>query len=170
MTLDEAIRTRRSVRRYTGAPLTDEQLKSLMEAAMTTPSACDCRPWEFVVVRDRERLARLAACGQYTGMAKDAGAVIVICATPDRQAICPGFFPQDCGAVAMNIWLQATALGLGAVWCGVYPGEEMMGKVAAIVETPDHVLPFGLICVGEPAEHPAPRDRYEASRIHEEIW
>ena len=45
MTLDEAIRTRRSVRRYTGAPLTDEQLKSLMEAAMTTPSACDCRPW-----------------------------------------------------------------------------------------------------------------------------
>ena len=88
MTLDEAVRTRRSVRRYTGKPLTDGQVRHLMEAAMATPSACDCRPWEFVVVRDREQLARIAACGKYTGMAAQAGAVIVICALPGRQEIC----------------------------------------------------------------------------------
>ena len=91
MTLDEAVRTRRSVRRYTGKPLTDGQVRHLMEAAMATPSACDCRPWEFVVVRDKEQLARIAACGKYTGMAAQAGAVIVICALPGRQEICPDF-------------------------------------------------------------------------------
>ena len=170
MTLDEAVRTRRSVRRYTGKPLTDGQVRHLMEAAMATPSACDCRPWEFVVVRDREQLARFAACGKYTGMAAQAGAVIVICALPGRQEICPGFFPQDCGAEAMSIWLTATAMGLGAVWCGVYPDEGMVGRVAQVVGTPQDVVPFGLICVGEPAEHPEPRDRYEPSRVHADRW
>ncbi|MBQ3391705.1 MAG: nitroreductase family protein [Clostridia bacterium] len=171
MTVYEAIRTRRSIRRYTEEPLTDQQVKTLLEAAMATPSACDCRPWEFVVVRDKKNLEELAACGKYTGMAKDAGAVIVICATPERQnEICPGYFPQDCGAVAMNIWLQATDLGLGAVWCGVYPGEELANRIAKCVGTPEGVIPFGLICVGHPAEKPEPRDRYEEQRVHKERW
>ena len=68
-------------------------------------------------------------------------AVIVICALPGRQEICPGFFPQDCGAVAMSIWLTATAMGLGAVWCGVYPDEGMVGRVAQVVGTPQDVVP-----------------------------
>ncbi|MBQ3076525.1 MAG: nitroreductase family protein [Clostridia bacterium] len=170
MTVEQAILERRSIRRYTEAPLTEEQLTKLLRAAMNTPSACDCRPWEFVVVRDKEQLARLAAAGKYTGMAKDAAAVIVIIASPARQEICPGFFPQDCGAVAMNIWLQATELGLGAVWCGVYPDERLTAKIAEIVATPEDQIPFGLIVIGNPAENPGPRDRYEPERIHFDRW
>ena len=163
MTLDEAVRTRRSVRRYTGKPLTDGQVRHLMEAAMATPSACDCRPWEFVVVRDREQLARIAACGKYTGMAAQAGAVIVICALPGRQEICPGFFPQDCGAAIENILLQSLELGYGSCWCGIYPNAErvqMFRDKFGIASTP-----IALVVIGKADETPACRGHYDESRV-----
>ena len=166
----ETILARRSIRKYTGEPVTPEALDRIMRAAMSTPSACDCRPWEFVVVRDPARKKELAGLGKYTGMAAGADLLIFVCAVPERQAICPGFFPQDCGAVCQSILLQVTAEGLGGVWCGIYPGEEMVAKTARALGAPENVIPFAMICVGHPAEHPSPRDRYEEARIHHENW
>ncbi len=166
----ETILARRSIRKYTGEPVTDEALDRILRAAMSTPSACDCRPWEFVVVRDAAKKKELAGLGRYTGMAADADLLIFVCAVPERQAICPGFFPQDCGAVCQSILLQVTSEGLGAVWCGIYPGEEMIAKTARALAAPNGVIPFAMICIGHPAEHPAPRDRYEESRVHHENW
>jgi nitroreductase len=166
----ETFLARRSIRKYTGEPVTHEALDRIMRAAMSTPSACDCRPWEFVVVRDAAKKKELAGLGMYTGMAAGADLLIFVCAVPERQAICPGFFPQDCGAVCQSILLQVTAEGLGAVWCGIYPKEEMVEKTARALGTPEGVIPLAMICIGNPAEHPAPRDRYEEARIHHENW
>ena len=161
---------RRSIRKYTDKPVTDEQLNRILRAAMSTPSACDCRPWEFVVVRDSAKKKELAAVGAYTGMAENADLLILVCAVPEKQAICPGFFPQDCGAVCQSILLQTTAEGLGAVWCGVYPMDLVMRNAAKSVGAPEGVVPMALICIGNPAEPPSPRDRFEETLVHYNNW
>ncbi|NLT58067.1 MAG: nitroreductase family protein [Clostridiales bacterium] len=170
MTVREGIHQRRSIRRYADRPVEEEQIDLLLEAAMAAPSACDCRPWEFIVVRDPARLAALAGISPYSQMAAHCSVAIVPCAVPERQAICPGFFPQDCGAMIQNIWLQATELGLGMVWCGIHPIKELEERMAGLLETPEGVVPFALLCIGYPAEQPAPRNRFEQDRIHREQW
>lgn len=168
--MNQLIRNRRSIRRYTDQPVTEEQINILLQAAMATPSACDCRPWEFVVVRDKERLAALAKVHEYAGPAAACSVAIVICAVPARGENCPGYFPQDCGAVAQNIWLQATELGLGMVWCAIHPSKKSEANAAEVLGTPEGIVPFALLCIGNPAEQPQPRDRFEPDRIHWEQW
>ena len=53
---------RRSVREFTGAPVTEEQVQSLLEAAMAAPSACCKDPWEFIVLREKEMLKAVSEC------------------------------------------------------------------------------------------------------------
>ena len=166
----EAIYKRRSIRDFTDQPVPDEVLHQILEAGTWAPSAGNMQAWEFVIVKDAAKKKELAGLGKYTGMAAGADLLIFVCAVPERQAICPGFFPQDCGAVCQSILLQVTAEGLGAVWCGIYPGEEMVAKTARALGMPESAIPFAMICVGHPAEHPTPRDRYEEARIHHENW
>jgi len=167
MTVIEAIRNRRSIRKFKpGAEVTDEQVKLLLETAMLAPSACNTRPWEFIVVRDREKLEQIRKTHPYTGMLKTASLAIVICALPEVQKdIAGGYYPQDCGAATENILLQAVELGLGACWCGVYPKEERIAEIRKVFGTTK--LPFNVIAVGVPDEDPAPRGHYDESKV---IW
>ena len=66
MTATEAIRARRSIRKFKNEKVTDEQVKALLEAAMVSPSACNSRPWEFIVVRDRTKLDKIREIHPYT--------------------------------------------------------------------------------------------------------
>ena len=168
----ETIAARRSIRKYVkGAKVTDEQVKTLLECAMQAPSACNTRPWEFIVVRDRLVLSRIMEAHKYTGMLATADLAIIICALPGTQSgIASNFFPQDCGAATENILLAAASLGLGACWCGVYPGEERIEAVRGILEVPEEAVPFCVIAVGVPDETPAARGGYEESKVHWDKW
>jgi len=166
MTVSEAIRKRRSIRKFKpGGEVTDAQIKSMLEAAMMAPSACNTRPWEFIVVRDRAKLDQIRAVHPYTGMLETASAAIIICALPETQQkpIMSGYYPQDCGAATQNILLQAVGLGLGCCWCGVYPKEERIAEIKKIFGLDG--LPFNIIAVGVPDEDPDPRGFYEESKV-----
>ena len=166
MKVSEAIHKRRSIRKFkSGAEVTDAQVKSLLEAAMLAPSACNTRPWEFIVVRDRAKLDQIRAIHPYTGMLETASLAIIVCALPDTQQapIMSGYYPQDCGAATQNILLQAVELGLGCCWCGVYPKEERIAEVKGIFGMES--LPFNIIAVGVPDEDPAPRGCYDESKV-----
>jgi len=169
MTTSEAIRARRSIRKYVlGAEVTQEQIDAMLEAAMMSPSASNTRPWEFVVVRKREVLDRITELHPYTGMLKTASLAIVICALPETQAgISEGYFPQDCGAATQNILLEAVELGLGACWCGVYPREPRMAEMRQILNESgiEKLTPFCVIAVGVPDEKPHPRGFFEAGKV-----
>ena len=166
MTVTEAIRKRRSIRKFkSGAEVTDAQIKLMLEAAMVSPSACNSRPWEFIVVKSREMLDKIRAAHPYTGMLETASLAIIICALPEVQAtpIMTDYFPQDCGAATENILIQAVELGLGACWCGVYPKEERIAEIRAVLDT--EKLPFCVIAIGVPDEDPAPRGSYDESKV-----
>ena len=166
MTINEAIKKRRSIRKFKeDAEVTDEQVKLLLEAAMLSPSACNSRPWEFIVVRDREILEKIMAVHPYTGMLATASLAIIVMALPEiqNQPIMSDYYPQDCGAATENILLQAVELGLGTCWCGVYPKEDRIADMQAILDTTK--LPFCIIAVGVPDENPDPRGQYDETKV-----
>jgi nitroreductase len=162
----EAIENRRSVRKFApGKPVTREQLDRLLETAMLAPSACNSRPWEFIAVTKRETLDEIARVHPYAGMCATAAAAIIVVAIPQAAGGPEGYFPQDCAAATENILLEAVTLGLGACWCGVYPREQHMAAIRALFDIREPKIPFNVIALGTPAEAPARRGFFEASRV-----
>lgn len=161
----ETIRSRRSIRKYKpGAVIPKEDLKQILEAAMMAPSACNTRPWEFVVVENREMLDAIMKVHPYVSMLKTASLAIVVCARPELQdGICPGYFPEDCGAASQNILLAAAELGYGTCWCGVYPMEERVQAIRKVIGVES--MPFSVIALGVADETPAARGFYDESRV-----
>ena len=171
--LFETIRTRTSVRKFDPSkPVADADVEKILKAAMCAPSAMDRRPWEFVVVRDREQLAELAKRLPYSRIGNGAQLAIAVCGTTDNGL--PGrskeYWIHDCSAATMNILLAAKALGLGAVWTGVYPGEDRIAAVREVLKIPEGYQPLNLVPIGHPAENPPPKDKWNPSKIHRDRW
>ncbi|GAI33467.1 unnamed protein product, partial [marine sediment metagenome] len=122
----EAILARRSIRKYTKQPVSDEVLKELLEAAMCAPSAGNRQPRCFVVINGRKILDEIPKYHPYAEMLKEAPMAILVCCDRDLQM--GDYGVQDCSAATQNILLAAHAKGLGAVWLGTYPEEQ---RVAA---------------------------------------
>ena len=167
----EAIHTRRSIRKYQDKPVPDALVRKMLAAAMSAPSADNCQPWEFLVVTERETLAKIPTIHRYAAMAKDAALAILVCGDPRlEQSPGAGYWVVDCAAAVENLLLAAHALGLGAVWTGVYPGEERIEAFRQLFKLPEHVMPHTLIPIGYPAEQLPREDRYREERVHREQW
>ncbi len=166
MTVHEAIRARRSVRKYQpGREIPQEHIDRLLEAAMCAPSACNSRPWEFVVVVNPALRKQITEVHPYCRSLPDAALAIVVCGVPEALPTAPteGFWPQDCAAATQNILLEATELGYGTCWCGVYPDRKRAAAIAGLLGVDS--MPLSLILVGVAAETPAQRGFYDASRV-----
>ena len=131
MAVVEAIRNRRSIRKFKpGAEVTDEQIKLLLEAAMLAPSACNTRPWEFVVVKDRAKLETIRKTHPYTGMLETASIAIIMLALPEtqndiRDGLPKGFYPQDCGAATRTYCLRQLNWVLGVAGAACIPRRSV---------------------------------------------
>jgi len=152
----ELILKRRSIRAYTDAPVTDDQIQMLLQAAMAAPSANDVRPWAFVVVRDRERRQALAETHRWSYMCADAPVVFAVVGDPAAS----DHWVEDCSAATENLLLAAAGLNLGAVWIAIYPRLQRETHVRRVLNIPDRLRPLCLVAVGQPAETKPPRTRY----------
>ena len=162
---------RRSVREYRHDDVPDELVRDLLEAAMAAPSAVAKDPWEFIVIRNRQTLARIAEGLPNGKMLAVAPLGMVVCGdlnrAHDHQL---SYLLQDCSAAVENLLLAATALELGACWLGVHPREDRVAHLRRILQIPDAVIPVAVIAVGWPAEAPNPRTRYREAAVHRELW
>jgi len=165
--LIQTIFSRRSIRSYTAQLVGEEQVATLLRAAMAAPSASNLKPWHFVVVTKRETLDSLAEMHPFGKMLFEAPLGIAVCGDP---AISAHYWVQDCSAATENLLLAATALGLGAVWLGVYPKEERLKAIRDILGIPEAIVPLNFISIGYPAELKEPRTQYDAARAHPERW
>ena len=164
-----AILKRRSIRKYAQTEVPDDLIKKLLEAGMSAPSAGNERPWQFVVVKDKETLAKLADASPYAKMTKDAPVAILVCGDLNLEHH-QGFWVQDCSAATENILIEVEDLHLGAVWIGIYPVAERVEYLRKVLSIPNQVIPFALIPVGYPAETKVTPSRYDASRVHYDRW
>ncbi len=180
MTLDEAVRGRRSVRRYAPREVPDALVLSILDLARHAPSSMDGQPCCFVVVRDRQTKSRIAeiknaACPpEKSAFAADflvdAPVVVAVCVERDR-----GFDRVREGGVLAtgHLLLAAHAAGLSGVYLSAYQsrGDSLAGTLSGLLGLPAGVEPVTLVPLGFPAE-PAPPKRLRPldSIVHHERY
>ncbi len=166
----DVIMSRRSIRAFEESPVSEEQLKTILEAAMNAPSAGDGRPWHFVVTVDRAKLDALAdEVDEGNAMFKQAQAAILICLDESLEGF-EGFGPQDCSCAAQNLQLAVHDMGLGTVWIAIINVPPRIAGCRKVLGIPENIEPFALFPIGVPGEELAPEIRYDASRIHRDEW
>jgi nitroreductase len=165
----EAIFNRRSIRQYTAEKVTDEQLETILKAAMYAPSAVNKQPWQFIVFREKDTIQHIIEVHPNAAMLSQSNAAILVC-WDDRLQHDIGYGPVDCAAATQNMLLAAHSIGLGAVWVGIYPRQKRMDAIKEIFNLPDPINGFSIISIGHPAEKRITPNRFDKSRIHPETW
>ncbi|HEX7627453.1 MAG TPA: nitroreductase family protein [Candidatus Methanoperedens sp.] len=165
----EALRTRRSIRKYTQEEIPQGDIRKIIEAAMSGPSAVNSQPWHFIIVKSRSILNEIPKASPYAQMAKDAAIAIVVCGDPELDKI-PQFWVQDCSIAAQNILLAAHSLGYGAVWTGAYPMEDRVKNLKKLLGIPSSIIPLAVIPIGKPAEKKEGNKPYLEDRVHLDKW
>jgi len=141
----EAIRKRRSVRRYTGDPIPREHLLQIVDAGHLAASGNNRQPWEFIIVTDRALIDQLKVASHWMDKA---AAVIAVVLDPTSR-----WWMEDGSAAVQNMLVAATALGYGSCWLEGYtvPREE---EFKILLGVPPEKRLFTLVPVGVPVEWP----------------
>ncbi len=166
----EVIFTRRSARRFSAQKVSDEDIETLLKAAMNAPSARNEQPWHFLVVTERELLDKLAVVHPHAKMCIQAQAAIIPCVNPSSYTNDAPYWVQDLSAATENILLAARALNLGAVWVGVYPREGRIKDLQELFNLPQGIIPFCIIPIGYTDVKQEAVDRYQKDRVRYNKW
>ena len=168
----DVIASRVSVRQFTGEKLTGEQIDKILRAGMAAPTAVNKQPWAFVVVDDAAVLEQLSEAVRSSRIENGASHAIVVCGdmTKALEGEAQGYWVEDTSAATENMLLAAHAMGLGALWVGVYPIQERISQVGAIIGVPKEIVPMCIVTIGYPAEQPAVKDKYKEENIHHNMW
>jgi len=156
MNLMEALRGRRSIRKYTPGPVSKDDISSLIVAAETAPSAGNLRARRYLVVTRPEMIRALALAAYDQIHVRTAPALIVVCADADRSSSRYGdrgslYSIQDATAAATCLLLAAFDKGFGTCWTGAFDDD----LVREALDLEEHSLPVALISLGHPAERPS---------------
>lgn len=165
----ELAQSRRSIREFLEKDISHEDVIKLLQAARTAPSAGNCQPWHFYVVRDKTIQSAVAeAAGGRQPFILAAPVMFIVCAEPQRNEKRYGvrgrtlYCIQDTAAAIQNLLLCAKDLGLGACWCGAFDENAVSG----ILRLPEERRPIAVIPVGYPAnEPPVPTKRRSLEEI-----
>ena len=162
----ENIMSRKSVRSFSDKPIEEEKIEALMKAAMSAPSAMNRQPWEFYVVKSEEKKQAVIDAMPF---GKYKSPIIIIPCTKEINGIplAHDLMYCDLGAATENILLAAHALGLGAVWCAVYPTKMRMKAVKKALNMPLNITPYCAIYVGYPSKEDKGqvKDKYDTKKV-----
>ncbi len=168
----EAIRKRRSVRRYEETGVSDAEIKQVLDAARYAPSWANLQGWNILVVKDAGVRGRVSEAIEGNPGAKAvavAPVLIAVCMNPDASGSFPGrdYFMVDAGILMDHVMLEAADMGLGTVFIGHFDED----KVREVLGIPEPWRVVGLTPLGVPAKMPGERPRHELDDIvHWETW
>jgi len=167
MEVKEAIRGRRSVRRFQDRPIPVRDMELLMEALRWAPSAGNLQARRFFFILDKQTRAAVAGASLAQMFIATAPLVVVACADMERISHYGArgknlYVIQDVAVAVENMMLQAHELGLGSTWVGAFDEAAVSG----ILDLPEWLVPMAVVPVGYPAGKPpsAPR-RLEIDEI-----
>ena len=137
----EAIKKRCSIREFSEKPVEESKLESLIDAARLAHTARGIEPWEFIVIRDKETLAKIAKIAENGKFIKGSSACIAVLSKETK------YFLEDGCAATENILIGACALELASCW--VAGDKKSYAKeVSEILEAPDSYKLVSLIALG----------------------
>ena len=157
----EAIRTRRSVRKYTGDPIPREDLETIIDAGRLAASGNNRQPWDFIVITEREMIDQLKVASAWM---EEAGAIVAVVMDPDSR-----WWLEDGAAAVENMLIANTALGYGSCWCEgrTLPHEE---EFKQLLRVPGEKRLLTLVTIGVPAEWPTREKKSLEEVIHWERY
>lgn len=169
MQLLEALKTRRSIRKYKDKPVSNNLLEQIIEYGMYAPSAVNKQPWHFIIFRNEDTINELINVHPNAAMLKQADSGILICYDKTLEHD-KGYGIIDCSAATQNMLLAAHDMGLGACWIGIHPRQQRISALAEAFKLPEHIIPFAVVSVGYSNETKNTPDRLRKERIHYEMW
>lgn len=166
----ELIKKRRSTRKFTEEELTQDEVVLLLKAALMSPSSKRSNCWQFVVVDDREMLARLSRCKAHGAeLLEGAPLAVVVLADPLASDV----WIEDASIASLMIQLEAEDLGLGSCWVQVrerstaegVPADEV---VRELLDIPLQMQVLSIIAVGHKAveRKPFDEDNLQWVKVH----
>lgn len=155
----EALRTRRSVRKFKPGPVPKDIVEEIIDCARLAATAINIQPWEFVVVTDPAMRRRIADTTDYGKFIADAPVCVVVLSKDTK------YYLEDGSAATQNILVAARARGLGSCWVA---GDKKpyADRIRDMVGAPKEVRLISLIAIGYPAEVPTPSKRSLADVLH----
>ena len=172
MELFEIFCHRRSVRKYTGEHIPEEKLERILQAGLLAPSGRNRKPWEFILVKDREMLRKLSEC-RAAGAVILAGADAAIVVVGDTEIT--DVWTEDCSIAMAQMHLMADTLGVGSCWvqgrlrqkADGTPADRIVKDLLAI---PEKFALEAILSLGIPENHPEAYDpgNLPAEKIHRE--
>ncbi len=172
MDLLEIMRNRRSVRSYTGEAVPEEKIEQILKAGLLSASGKNLKPWEFIVVRDKEVLAKLTksrAAG--AAMIEHADCAIVVVGDTEKTDV----WTEDCSAAMTNMHLMADCLGVGSCWVQgrlrIASDERTTEEfIRELLDIPDKYGVEAILSLGMTEEHPEAHSLEELpmEKIHKE--
>jgi nitroreductase len=157
----EAIRKRRSVRKYTGDSIPRQDLETIVDAARLAPSGHNRQPWEFIVITDRAMITQLAMVARWMNKS---GATIAVVMDPTSK-----YWLEDASAAIENMLIASTALGHGSCWV---EGESLIHEehLKNLLNIPAERRLIALITVGVPLEWPTIEKKPLEAVLHWEMY
>jgi nitroreductase len=153
----EAIRTRRSIRKFTPAPIPKADLETIVDAGRLAASGSNKQPWDFIVVTDHATIAKFREAGAWI---EQAAAVIAVFLDPQSR-----WWVEDGAAAIQNMMLAGTALGYGSCWVegNALPRE---GEYKTLLGVPEQKRILALVPFGVPAENPVKEKKPLTEVLH----
>ena len=167
------IMQRISVRQYSDQEISQEALRTILEAGMAGPSCVNARDWSFIIIRDPEMLNKMAdANGRPAEPLRGAKLGILVCGDMGRAFKgAPDYWIVDGSIAAQNMILAANALGIGSVWLGTWPQPDRVKAQAELFGLPETQIPHSIIAFGYPKEEGRKEKLiWEEDRVHYEKW
>lgn len=158
MKVIDILRKRRSIRKYKPTPVDQQALDILIEALLRSPSSRNNKPWQFVVVDDRELLGKLSKAKESgSAFLKDAPLGIVVCADTTKSDV----WVEDCAIASIMVQATAESLGLGSCWIQIRKRAHDSKKTAEeyireLLDLPEQINVASIISIGYPAEAKVP--------------
>lgn len=160
-----AITSRRNVREYRDDPIPPDDLDRVLEAARRAPSSKNWQPWDFVVVTDRDRLAELAAAGEYAAHVPGSAATIALVMRDYGDPAERETARFDLGQAMLSMMLAAVDLGIGSGHATVM--DQAVAR--RVLGLPDDRYCAYLVALGYPAGRPLKPVRNPARRAFEDV-
>lgn len=162
----ENILTRKSVRQFDSKEIEQEKIDLLLKAAMASPSGVNKQPWKFIVVKSEENKKKVI---DNMPFGKYSSPIIIITCVRDLETVPFNHDLAYCdlSSASENILLMANALGLGSVWCAIYPHKGRIKAIKKALGLPLGISPFSAIYVGYPSEDDKSqvKDKYKERNI-----
>lgn len=170
----DMLKKRRSIRQYTEEVITGEQLQMVINAGLLSPSSRSIRPWELIVVQNKDTLQKMSECRAGSAkMLANASAAVVVIADAEKSDV----WTEDCSIVMSNMHLMADSIGLGSCWIQGRLRETPNGQstedyLRKLLDYPEGMHLEAILSLGIPAVHPEGHspDEIPENKVHYENY